>query len=476
MLLKPRAHVKAEPVSVKSVHADAIARVGMIATAALPGVCAAQSLLPTPTGRHAVGRETVVLNDTARPEAFTTDAADTRRISVRFWYPADGGTPGNPGVPLTLTSDDQRLAEFAAASDPSISVEDALVVLQALSPSARGGLPFAAAASPAPVVLLSPGLGSLPEEYTSIAEDLASHGYFVAGVNHTYISGVNIDLPDAPASPVASTGREQDNAANVTCAEDLLFTLNIIEQLDADPASLFYTHIDTSRVAAVGHSFGGSASVNAALADARVDCAVNMDGSIFGPAVFTPPDRPVMLLQAEGTDFVSLPPETLSPEELAALGITAEEWAAERAFIIASHAAVTGLPSAGGAGIVIAGATHHSFSDFALIGLLDGGSIDLSRFRTIATAYLRAFLAEQLSGERQFVLRQPSDLYPDAALTQPAPGCIADFNGDGRNADEFDILDFLAALDAGIDFNADAVDADIFDLFDFLAALESPCR
>ena len=37
-----------------------------------------------------------------------------------------------------------------------------------------------------PVLVFSPGGGALPALYTSLCEDLASHGYLIAAIDHPY--------------------------------------------------------------------------------------------------------------------------------------------------------------------------------------------------------------------------------------------------------------------------------------------------
>ena len=41
--------------------------------------------------------------------------------------------------------------------------------------------PLAAGGAPHPVLVFAPGLGLAASDYTTIAEDLASHGYIVVG-------------------------------------------------------------------------------------------------------------------------------------------------------------------------------------------------------------------------------------------------------------------------------------------------------
>ncbi|MGW0788908.1 hypothetical protein ACWD04_11780 [Streptomyces sp. NPDC002911] len=62
-------------------------------------------------------------------------------------------------------------------------------------------------------------------------------------------------------------------------AADLSFVLDRLT--GPRPAWEHARMIDRRRVAAVGHSIGGSAAASTMLADPRVDAGINMDGTFF---------------------------------------------------------------------------------------------------------------------------------------------------------------------------------------------------
>ena len=63
--------------------------------------------------------------------------------------------------------------------------------------------PVAEAESAYPVLIFSHGFGGLPELNTIQAEELASQGYVVVALNHTYDSIVNV-FPDGRIIPQSS--------------------------------------------------------------------------------------------------------------------------------------------------------------------------------------------------------------------------------------------------------------------------------
>lgn len=60
--------------------------------------------------------------------------------------------------------------------------------------------------------------------------------------------------------------------------------------------------IDASKVAAIGHSFGGAASIAALSEDPRVVAAANIDGTPYGDLPDRQLTRPFLLLQSDHTE------------------------------------------------------------------------------------------------------------------------------------------------------------------------------
>lgn len=125
---------------------------------------------------------------------------------------------------------------------------------------------------------------------TAWAEELASHGYLVAALDHPYDSAAVV-LTDGRTirSRTASTGdRDKDTALSAgwtaVRAADLRFVLTQLDRLGrgeiADPLT---GRLDTGRVAVAGHSMGGAAALQAARRDRRFDAVMDLDGYPHGP-------------------------------------------------------------------------------------------------------------------------------------------------------------------------------------------------
>ncbi|MGW4652263.1 alpha/beta hydrolase family protein [Kitasatospora sp. NPDC004289] len=280
-----------------------VACVGLIAAGPLAARAFPVPVFPRPTGEFAVGTRVLQWTDPDRPETFTADPDDHRTVVVQLWYPArrspDGGQRARY---LGRTEQEARTVAEALARTAGLpgflvdGVPRARTAADVDAPVADGGGRF-------PVVLFSPGSSGVRTQNTAWAEELASHGYLVAALDHPYDSAAVL-LADGRTvtTATASTGdRDQDEklAAGWTAirAADLRFVLTRLTALDrgadgpltdrpdagraADPLT---GRLDTGRAAVTGHSMGGAAALQAARQDRRFGAVVDLDGFPHGPA------------------------------------------------------------------------------------------------------------------------------------------------------------------------------------------------
>jgi predicted dienelactone hydrolase len=362
--------------------------------------------LPTPTGSYAVGRTTFEWIDTARDEPFTPDSADQRELIVWVWYPVEPSSaaegadylPGLWGevVGNALALDLGRITVHA--------VEDA---------------PVTADEPRYPIVLLSPGSGFIPAVYTALAEELASHGFIVVGVNHTYNATVTVfaDGRVAPAAPEAQpqpTDIDEMRAAGEAMTEihatDLAFVLDQLEAPDGVPA-LFKGRLDLSRIGILGHSLGGAAAAELCRVDRRCDAGVNMDGLVWGEAAETGVPVPFLLLMSEDQPCA----------EVARLeNVRVETCEGLKALFAASWRTVrdTAQP---GSWVIIEGSRHGSYSDAPFLpagaeileSLVGGATIEPERMWRVTSDLLLAFFNTHLHGTPAPLLDGPAPEYPE---------------------------------------------------------------
>lgn len=346
--------------------------------------------LPAPTGAFAVGRTSFDWTDTARPALFSANDRTGRELVVWLWYPAAPapGAPTAPYVPPQWAK--LRDAEHGAGA----------ILFQA-SDSVRvhaiADAPVAPQRPQYPVLVLEPGMGRLPTDYTSLAEELASHGYIVAGITPTD-SANTVVFPDGRAvrsvrgaQIESSADKDAGNRLVSVWGDDVTFTLDRLTALGRDATSGFAGKLDLDHVGLLGHSFGGATALDVCQRERRCAAAIDLDGSPFGAVEQTGLGKPMMCILSE-------PP---TEGDLALLRHIAAAAPLGSAYLL-----------------TIAGTRHFNFADDAvmmsplrLFGLL--GPIDGARGLQITREYVRAFFDTFLLGSISPLLRGASGLYPE---------------------------------------------------------------
>ena len=135
--------------------------------------------LPEPTGPGPVGTTSLYLKDVSRPDPWAAGVS-ARELMVSLWYPA-APSDGRRARYMTPAESELLLASRGLTSVPQdvLSTVRTNAVSEATPAGRQRGLPL---------VVLSPGFTNSRSTLTALAEDLASHGYVVAGIDHTYES------------------------------------------------------------------------------------------------------------------------------------------------------------------------------------------------------------------------------------------------------------------------------------------------
>ncbi|MGD0065323.1 MAG: alpha/beta hydrolase [Streptosporangiaceae bacterium] len=345
-----------------------------------------------PTGPCPVGTTSLWLTDVSRPDPWAAGVS-ARELMVSLWYPAaqSGGlrarymTPAESGLQLAsrgITGVPQDVLSTVRSS----AVSDA-------APTGRHRA--------LPLVVLSPGFTNSRSVLTALAEDLASHGYAVAGIEHTYESFATA-FPDGRVTTCLAretrrrgTGFWEKVVAGR--AADVRFVLNELTGThQAWPGAAL---IDPSRIAMAGHSIGGAAAIAAMLADSRIRAGIDMDGATAAPIPDEGLSRPFLFLGKQSN---------YTPGSGGAVTTWERDWK---------------LLAGWKRWLLVAGAVHASFTDLGLladqIGIDIGAALPGSRSLDITRAYVRAFFDQHLQSTPRALLDQPSPRYPEVTFCSP---------------------------------------------------------
>jgi predicted dienelactone hydrolase len=270
------------------------------ATAVGVWILPAVPTLPRPDGRYAVATVVYRWTDTPRDEPHTPDPTDRRSVIAQAWYPT-AGREHPRGV--------ARLAYIDGIGHMpgQVSVMPGFMLRRygQIDTHAETQAPLAPSDRPWPVVIFSPGYGAPRAVYTGLATRLASRGFVVFALDHPYESAVT-QLPDGQVvgtQEILLPG-ERDRIGymvrqQVVRVADVRFVIDQLAHQEALSPPLRGGRIDGSKVAVIGHSFGGAASIAALSEDPRVVAAANIDGTPYGDLPDRRLTRPFLLLQSD---------------------------------------------------------------------------------------------------------------------------------------------------------------------------------
>ena len=372
-----------------------------------------ETTLPRPTGPFAVGRTVYYWRDTAHADPMAPQPGTKRELVTWMWYPVQARQGSE-------TYADYLPAPWRTALDRRRGPVISHLLTRDLSKVHVHSIRDAQLAPQQhsyPVVFMRAGLAALTTDYTSLAEDLASHGYVVIGFDAPYRSWI-IVLPDgtviarAPQNNAdALAGAEQEQLATKLVqawTADTVFALNQLEGLNAsDPSGRFRGRLDLDRVGVFGHSLGGATSLQFCHDDSRCKAGIDMDGAPLGRVVAEGVRQPFLFL--------------LSAQ------IESSDWQSSK--VKADIQSIYDrLPPDGRWEIEIRGANHYLFSDdsallkshaiTALLRTFGVLGIDGSRQLAVTAYCVHSFFDTYLKGTAISRLDISSPLYPEIRVLQ----------------------------------------------------------
>lgn len=366
-------------------------RIGSILAIILLAVSTALPILlpvpsiPPPSGSYQVGTRIYDLTDPSRQEIYS-GKDEARRFQIQVWYPSNQ-SPDEERAPWMAHVNLFAPAIAAYIHLPPFFLDHlALVKMPAyqeskVAPSAKGY----------PVILFSHGWNGFNAQNTGQAIQLASHGYVVVGVQHTYGAVITVfnDRTIARNNPSALPGgapeAEYEAAARKLVDQwsgDLGYAMDFLGEQNGEVESPFHSTLDLSRVGVYGHSTGGGAAIQFCGTDRRCKALLGMD----------PFMRPVSMTMLE--NGVPQP----------AFFMFSQRWAddLDSRNNILFHQFVSNLSESMGV-ISIEGTAHYDFSDLPLLSPLAPrlglkGPINGKRVTAIINDYLISFFDGTLKG------------------------------------------------------------------------------
>ncbi|GHF83677.1 lipase [Kitasatospora xanthocidica] len=382
----------------------------------------ARAWLPEPTGPYPIGTTALHLTDLAREDPW--QPGQRRELMISLWYPTS--RPAGPAdrAPYMEPAAGAHFDSAEGLARVNYGTESGRTDWSGIRTHARRDAP--ALPGRRPVVLYSPGLGDPRTWGTALVEDLASRGYVVVTVDHTWEAS-EVAFPDGKLAASVFPGMlgqpdldigavlRKSLAARV---DDTRFVLDQLAGLGTRkglPGGLAGA-LDLDRIGMVGHSAGGFTALQTMHDDPRIAAGINLDGQLHFPGpdghtgVFLPSvaeeglDRPFLLMGSGSDDSGSYRQQP--------------GWNALWQHSTGWHADVT-----------LTGSRHGSYTDaqtllpqLARQGALtadrlrdDVGDIRPGRAEFATRSYVASFFDRWLRGHDDQLLDGPSPRFPEMA-------------------------------------------------------------
>ena len=382
--------------------------------------------LPAPTGYFAVGRTSYAWVNNAEMDELAPSPGVKREVVAWIWYPA---------VVTSAASAEYLPAPWRAADAQLSGVLMTKFFTRDLSLVRTHSTPDADVSPEQrsyPVIIMRAGGGALTTDYTTLAEDLASHGYIVVGFDAPYRTWVVV-FPDkrVVARPPANNPENLDgDQANLLInrllpmwTSDTKFVVSQLHKLNAadrspadpspadpssaapsagNPSGKFAGRLDLQKLGMFGHSFGGAQALQFCHEEIECKAGIDIDGAPYGSVVQEGLKQPFMFILSDHSHELSDP---------------------DSKRIGADIQSIYGRLPNGRLMITIRGAHHFSFSDQALLksqylikvltSVAGFGKLDSRRGLFITADYVHTFFDVYLKGEPSTLLAGPSTQYPE---------------------------------------------------------------
>ena len=238
--------------------------------------------MPAPQGDFSIGSETFHWVDSSRLEWFTDENDnDVREIMVQAWYPSENSD--SIGTNSYMDFMNLRSKTLASAGKIPAFLPSHLNMI---STNTRNDVACSNKLEKYPVLIFSHGITGSRHLHQILFEHLASKGYIVFALDHSFDANLTI-FPNGKIADYRSeiTGHPdsiliREKQIN-TRAFDIGFIIDQIRKIETGIIdSKLSGRLDLDRVALGGHSYGGATAILASHNHEIIKACVVLDGWI----------------------------------------------------------------------------------------------------------------------------------------------------------------------------------------------------
>lgn len=343
-------------------------------------------------GPHPVGTRRIEVTDSNRLDPLAPTPRP-RSLMLQLWYPiasTDSLSPA-PWLPANAAAFADQFAGLKPGTAEGI-ITHTYLNGTAIFPLLED--------RKLPVLVFSPGSGSVSGYYSGFLSSLASYGYLVVGVDHPYDSDP-VELPSGELIHDVLTDANNTLATVIRASDvDWLATqitvANLRSWLDI-PSSSCIGDVNF-KLGIFGHSIGGATGALAMqFTNTSYAAGASLDGPFYGPILTTGFNGPLLYMAAENSGNHQL---------------LTGEWPLINGWKLA---------------VAVNGSTHDSYTDFVVLvpqvpansGIANYpiGTIDGARMMKIVVDYLKVYWNWTLLGKKKSeLLKRPSSKFPEVVF------------------------------------------------------------
>tara|TARA_B100000700_G_scaffold326166_1_gene436901 strand:+ start:5852 stop:7228 length:1377 start_codon:yes stop_codon:yes gene_type:complete len=234
--------------------------------------------LPSPGGKYSIGTEVHHWIDSSRAELFTEKKSDFRQIMIQIWYPAD--LKSEKKTEPYMDYIELRAKTLARAGGiPEFFPKH----LNYISTNSHLNATVIISKFKLPILVFSHGITGSRHLHQALYEYLASRGFVIAALDHSYDANLTI-FPDGSMADYRSniTGHPDSLALRKmqinTRGKDISFIINQMKKIQLGQIeSNLNSRLDMDKIAVGGHSYGGATALVSSFWDPRIKTCLGLD-------------------------------------------------------------------------------------------------------------------------------------------------------------------------------------------------------